>query len=196
MSPDFRAVIRKFDDSLKQGDEKQALDMALQAVKEMDDHRNYSNSINLLSHLVNKVSSEVTKSNLVSHLILRGLITGDTLKVAEYGAILENCAETSISLIIKNILNSSSNMSENEYVLDGIEKQTIFGKFEPIQEIPHLEFEDENAVYTTIEDYFNDGRYVVNLIQTTSHFHHSVNIDIGNAIDANIVEKHRIMKLG
>lgn len=195
MSPDFRTIIRKFDDSLKKGDEKLALDMALHAVKEMDDERKYSDSINLLSHLIENVSSKVTKSNLVAHLILRGMITGDTPKVKEYGAILEDSIETTISRIIKNILRSSSHMSKNEYVLDGIEKQTIFGKFEPIQEVPHLEFEDENAVYTTIEDYFNDGRYVVNLIQTTSHFHHSVNIDIGNAIDVNIVEKRRIMKL-
>ena len=147
--------------------------MALHAVKEMDDERKYSDSINLLSHLIEKVSSEVTKTNLISHLILRGMITGDTLKVAEYEAKLEDCTETSISSVIKKILRSTKNVDKNEYMLDGIEKQSIFGKFEPLQEVPYLEFEDENAVYTTIEDYFNDGRYIVNLIQTTSHFHHS-----------------------
>ena len=195
MPPDFRTVIRRFDESFKMRDDKSALQMALHAVKEMDDERKYSDSINLLSHLIEKVSSEVTKTNLISHLILRGMITGDTLKVAEYEAKLEDCTETSISSVIKKILRSTKNVDKNEYMLDGIEKQSIFGKFEPLQEVPYLEFEDENAVYTTIEDYFNDGRYIVNLIQTTSHFHHSVNIDIGDAFDVNIVEKRRIMKL-
>lgn len=195
MPPDFRAVLRKFDDFMKRGVENDALNYVQRIISEFDKERDYSSAINILSHVIDKITNPIARSKLVSHLIVRALLTGDILKAKEYQDLLVSLPEVGISKIMKNVLQSREESSNYEFILEGIEKQSIFGVFESLTEIPIMEFENENTVFTTIEDFYSHGRYIVNLIQTTSHFHHSIDVDIGNAIDVNIVEKRRIMKL-
>ncbi len=195
MTPDYRSVLRKYDELLKQGELVSANEVVFQAIKEFDTDREYTNSINLLERMLTNNNSEIFKTKLISHIILRSMISGDSLKYNEYKDKILRSEQTAMSRIILNILEKKEASEKFEYMLDGIEKQTIFGNFKQIEDIPMLEFENEDSVYNTIEDYFNYGKYVVNLIQINSNFHHSITVDIGESIDLTITEKRRIMKL-
>lgn len=193
--PDYRSVSRKFDEYMLKGDYTSALDISFQAIKEFDSERDYVNSINLLEKMLISIKNPLTKSKLISHVIIRSMITGDSIKTKSYREKLNELEQTSISRMVNNLFEAKEKSEKYEYILDGIEQQTIFGNFEPVENIPFLEFENEDAVYVSMEDYFNFGRYIVNLIQVNSNFHHSITIDIGDASDVSITEKRRIMKL-
>ncbi|MCY3413291.1 MAG: hypothetical protein INQ03_16755 [Candidatus Heimdallarchaeota archaeon] len=194
MSPDYRSLARKFDELIKRQDIEGALKIGYSAVMDFDLEREYSNSINFIEKMINSIEEPTTISKLMAHLILRGLISGDTIKVKDYREKLQQYKVTPMANLVDEMLYQKEFSIENQFILDSIEKQTIFGKFEPIEDIPFIEFENEDAVYS-LEDYFSYGRYIVNLIQLSSSFHHSLNIDIGESMDVNIFEKTRIVKL-
>ncbi|MHA2402817.1 MAG: hypothetical protein ACXADH_07490 [Candidatus Kariarchaeaceae archaeon] len=198
MAPEVRSVLRKIDQLFVQGDFNQASELGISSIKECDASREYENSIAILQKLVEYANqnqeNNLNKEQFEAHLIIRYLFMG---KIEEVQALEEKQKDeltTPISKIAHSLLQARISESDSTYILEGIERQNIFGEFEQMKNLPFILFNDEEEAIQILEDYFDNGRYVINLINTTTSLHHSLNFDVGSAQDVNVVENRRIFR--
>ncbi|MHA2253109.1 MAG: hypothetical protein ACXAD7_22290 [Candidatus Kariarchaeaceae archaeon] len=196
MAPEVRSVVRKIDDYLAEGDIEKSYDEGITAVIECDESREYEKSILILNKLIECASNnndEIIMETLQSHLILRKSVDGSLDSPSE----IELKDEYIIPLaeMVKSLLESRKLGEELKYVLEGIEKQTIFGEYERLRSTPFLNFSDEDQAIRILEDYYPDGRYIINLTDAKTSLHHSLNIDVGSPKEVNVVENRRIFRI-
>ena len=198
MPPEVRSVLRKIDQFIVQGKFKQASEIGISSIQECDSSREYENSVAILQKLVecaNQSQKNLNKEQFNAHLIIRYLFMG---KIEEAQALEQKQKDeitTPISKIAHSLLQAKISENDSIFILEGIENQNIFGEFEQMKNLPFILFNDEEEAIQILEDYFDNGRYVINLINTTTSLYHSLNFDVGSAQDVNVVENRRIFRI-
>lgn len=198
MAPEVRSVLRKIDQLVVQGEFKQASEFGISSVQESDASREYESSIAILQKLVEYAienQDNLNKEQFAAHLIIRYLFLGKIEEAQALDQQNQDESTTPISKIAHSLLQAKISENESIYILEGIENQNIFGEFEQMKNLPFILLKDEEEAMQILEDYFDNGRYVINLINTTTSLHHSLNFDVGSAQDVNVVENRRIFRI-
>jgi hypothetical protein len=194
---EVRSIIRSIENKIKDLDVKDAYNIGIVAIKEFDAAREYKNSITILVKFLKYPNIEVfsvNKVKIISHLILRALLIGE---LEEYNEIINNEKNLKKSILgnISQLLVNSSNETDGEFILDGIEKVDLFGDLNPLEQIPQLKFDDEDEIVRIIEDYYENAVYHLTYFEKVSKLHHTITINSGKLEELNVVEKKRILKL-
>ncbi len=198
MSPEVRSVIRKIDELVIRGEFNDAYNQGILKIQESDQSREYEDSISVLNKLIeHAVSLEETvlKENLLVHLMIRHLLRGQLDMAINIRKTLRKEFTVPLAEFAKSIIDAQITNKDTNFVLESIEKQTIFGEFEQEKNIPFIKISKEDEVTRILEEFFSNGRYIVNLINTENSLLHSINIDIGSAQEINVVENRRIFRI-
>ncbi|MDH5403449.1 MAG: hypothetical protein OEY49_13220 [Candidatus Heimdallarchaeota archaeon] len=193
MEIEIRSELLKIEDLIKEGNINNAINQGIISVKTFDKRKNLENSISILNKLVEISEHEdllMEREKFITHIIVRYALLGDNVKVIAYKNRL-NQDISQYANFIKYLVEQRLKDLDVEFHLDKIETQNIFGKFEPIHNIPYLSFENDDELFKIINDYYEDGRYQINLIQSKTSLHHQVIIDKGNIKDMKVVENQR-----
>ena len=198
MAQDLRSVIRKIDDDINRESYQDAYKMGFEAIKEYDKERDFENSVSVLEKLIDlgkQINEPYRIEELNGHLLVRFLLMGKI----DLAKNIDNVSSSEISLPIlefgKMLLNSHQDFKNSNYHLQSIERMSIFGTYVAVKNLPVLNFKSEDDAVRVLEYYFDDGRYIINLVQNATSLHHSVKIDIGKAQEINIVENKRVLRI-
>lgn len=197
MTQEVRSVIRSIENNIKDLNIKDAYNIGVEAIKEFDGVGEYKNSIKILMKFLKYPNIEVfsvNKVKILSHLILRALLTGE---IEEFSDIInqEKNLKKSILGNISHILANNPNEIEGEFILDGIEKVDLFGDLNPLDQIPQLKFDDEDEIVRVIEDFYDQGVYHLTYFEKITKLHHMLTINNGKMEEMNVAEKKKILKL-
>ena len=198
MAPEVRTVLRKIDEFSIKKDIKALTKEVSQAISAYDKERDYSKSISVLEKLVE--NEFVTKNNVLllefqSHLLLRYLLNNQFTEAKE----IRERFNPNITLPLANLTSDlleyvDSNISA-EYVVQSIEKKSLFGAYESLPYTPSIRFDSEDDAMRILEDYFPSGKYIVNLVQNESQLLHSIKVDVGTSHEVNVLENRRTFRI-
>ena len=197
MSPEIRATVRKLDKLIVNNKLTEALNQGIKAIGDFDKERAYEDSLELLGRLTviaQENDKKLLEQEFISHSIIRLMLLGNKTEIKKLEEQLDDNF-LPINSIVSSLLQFSRDNQEFKFHLRSVEKQSIFGGYEELQNIPVLNFDDEDDAIRIIEEYFPNGRYVINLIQIENSLHHSIDVDIGRPQEVNIVENRRVFRI-
>ena len=158
-----------------------------------DAQREYSHSISVLQKLIEiseKHFSQVQTAKFVELLQVRALLGHDTSSIEGIKLKYSNLPKTPI----QNLLDEYG-IESKKIIMETIEKQDIFGDFTPISDAPYLKFNNQDEAITLLEDYYDEGRYILNLLDVSTSLHQSISIDVGKSEEVNIVDRTHTFKI-
>lgn len=180
---------------MNSGDLIQATKKATSFLEIFDRDRDFAASIQItekIGEIADAIGDPLLKEKAKNHKNLRLLLQGKTEEVN-----LVQSADSSIimsDLVNQLISYSKENMSK-EFVIQNIEKQNIFGVFKSLSHIPTISLADPDDVVRIVDKYYDEGRYLFNLINKSNQLQQAVNVDLGRVEEVNVVEKEHIFKI-
>lgn len=192
MAPEIRTILRYMDDYITSGNLNEALERGVQALVEYDKDREFDNAIEILEKLISVAELQndiIQAAKFVDYLRVRTLLAHDKEKFAGLVKQYEYLPVTPLSTLLK------TEDAEKKIILETIERQSIFGDFVALPNVPFLKFNQGEDALNIVEDYYEEGRYIINLVDTSTSLHQALNIDIGKPEEVNIVERQHIYKI-
>ncbi len=197
MAVEIRSIFRKIDD-LVETDPIGAYNEGIEAIRNSDSDREYDTSLNILEKLIDvskSIGDTAEEEHFTSHIILRQLLVGKIEYAQKIDTSIVSEHPLPMTRFTRLILDNHDDARKGNFILESIERKSIFGNYEPIKHMPVLHFNSEDEAIKMLEDFFPDGRYIINLVQNTTALHHSVKIDIGKVQEVNVVENRRTIRL-
>jgi hypothetical protein len=196
VAKEIRAILRKIDQSIVKDDLNKAFTQTMEAVSEFDQERMYAESIELLVKVLDyeQVQNDRVKHQEISaHLMIRYVLNADITQAKSIKFVDD--LQLPICEFAKTILESHDSEALSPYILQSVEKKSIFGDYMVVPSVPALYIKEQDDVIRILEDYFPNGKYVVNIFERESSLQHSKKVDIGNSEETNVVENRRVFKL-
>lgn len=198
MAPEVRTVLRKIDEFSIKKDIKGLTKEVSEAISAYDKEREYSKSISVLEKLIENefiTEKSVLLLEFQSHLLLRYLLNNQLAEAKE----IRESFNPDITLPLANLSSDllkyvDSNLSA-EYVVQSIERKSLFGVYENLTYTPSIRFDSEDEAIRILEDYFPSGKYIVNLVQNESQLLHSIKVDVGTSHEVNVLENRRTFRI-
>ncbi|OLS26478.1 MAG: hypothetical protein HeimC2_14950 [Candidatus Heimdallarchaeota archaeon LC_2] len=197
MAKEIRSVLRKIDEAILKGDTDRAYELTKSAVSDYDLEKSYSDSIEILLKLSSYEAieqSRISHQEIMAHLLIRYVINGE-VKKAKRIKFLDDF-KLPICELAKSVLETHTSDKIAPYVLQSIEKKSIFGEYIKMSEFPALLLESEDDIVRILEDYYSDGKYIATMLERKSLLQHSKKVDIGISEETNVVENRRVYRLG
>ncbi|MHA2501588.1 MAG: hypothetical protein ACXAE3_01765 [Candidatus Kariarchaeaceae archaeon] len=194
MAPELRTILRYIDDHLGTGDYDSAISKAIQSIKVYDDEREYENSISVLEKLISiaELRKDTTSTlKYVDNLKTRALLSRNKKKYQEICKMYDNLPTTPLG----SLLEGGMVGKEKEIILENLDIQTIFGDFENVPDIPYIYFNSSDDAIRTIEEYYEPGRYLVNLLNISTSLHQAFNLDVGDPEEFNVVDRSHTFRI-
>lgn len=194
---EIRSVLRKIDEAILKGDVDKAYEVTKSAVSEFDQEKSYSDSIEVLVKLSSYEAienSRVKHQEIMAHLLIRYVLQGEIKKAKKIKFIDE--INLPICGLAKSVLDAHTSEAKSPFVVQAIEKKSIFGEYIKMSDFPALFLESEDEIIRILEDYYSDGKYVATLLERKSLLQHSKKVDVGVSEDTNVVENRRIYRTG
>jgi hypothetical protein len=196
VAKETRSILRKIDKSMVKGEINKAFTQTLESVSEFDREKMHSEAIEILVKVLEyeEVQNDRVKhQEILAHLMMRYVLNGEINKAKNIKFIED--LKLPICELAQTVLESHDSDTGSPYILQSVEKKSIFGDYMVVPSIPALYIEEEDDAIRILEDYFPNGKYVVNILERESTLQHSKKVDIGNSEETNIVENRRVFKL-
>ncbi len=197
MANEIRSVLRKIDEAITKGDIEKAFEITKTAVSEFDQEKSYNDSIEVLLKFSTYdaiINSRIKHQEIMAHLVIRYVLQGEIKKAKKIKFIDE--INLPICGLAKSVLETHTSVDKSPFVIQAIEKKSIFGEYVKMSDFPALFLESEDEIIRILEDYYSDGKYVATLLERKSLLQHSKKVDIGVSEDTNVVENRRIYRTG
>lgn len=193
MAPEIRSILRYMDDYIETGDYDNAIERGISAIKVYDHEREYDSSISILEKLIeieNLRRNTLKIAKYTYHVKVRAMLARDHTKLDQ----LKNRDNPLPTIPMDELLPDLDSSDSEHIIVETIERQTIFGDFEPLTEAPFLTFENHEEAVKLVEDYFEEGRYIVNLLDSETQLHQAFDVDNGTPEEINIVDREHIFR--
>ena len=182
------------DDYIAEGDFENAKSRGIQAIHVYDEEREFENSISILEKLIEIAEIQhntIEIMRFVDNLKARALLTRNKKKYAEVSKIYSNTPVTPLSKFFeKNIVKE-----DKPFIIENLDIQSIFGDFEIVPNIPDVFFKSADDAIRVVEDYFEPGRYLLNLLNISTSLHQAINLDVGDPEEFNVVDRTHTFRI-